>query len=163
MGAIIGAMLWFFRGAAGGGEQIMLTNIAAPPTIGVMAILILMRTVVLVGSYSTGVPGGLYAPLLALGTLVGLIFGQTLTIVWPASALEPGIFAIASMGALFAASVRAPLTGIAIVVEMTGNFELLLAIMTTAVVATLVAQALGGRPIFEVLARTSHTQKPSCT
>lgn len=158
MGAMIGLMTWFMPAAVGSGEQILLTDLTAPPVIGVMAGLILLRTALLVASYSTGVPGGLYAPLLALGTLIGLSYGEGVATALPGVGIEPAVYAIAAMGALFAASVRAPLTGIAIVVEMTGNFDLILAIMVTAVTATLVAEALRGRPIFEVLARTAHTE-----
>ena len=58
-------------------------------------------------------------------------------------------------GALFAATVRAPITGIVLVTEMTDNYQLILPMMITTVGATLVAQALGGRPIYsQILERT---------
>ena len=59
------------------------------------------------------------------------------------------------MGALFAATVRAPITGIVLVTEMTDNYQLILPMMITTVGATLVAQWLGGRPIYsQILERT---------
>ena len=66
----------------------------------------------------------------------------------PDLAPAPGVFAVAGMAALFAASVRAPLTGIALTIEITWNFELILPLMVTCLTATLVAHLLGGRPIY---------------
>jgi CIC family chloride channel protein len=76
-------------------------------------------------SYSVGVPGGIFAPMLALGTVAGLSFGYVVQGIIPNLELHSGLFAIAAMGALFAATVRAPLTGIVLVAEMTASFELL--------------------------------------
>lgn len=55
------------------------------------------------------------------------------------------------MGALFAATVRAPLTGIVLVLEMTDNYQLILPMIITCLGATMLAQLLGGRPIYTVL------------
>ena len=55
------------------------------------------------------------------------------------------------MGALFAATVRAPLTGIVLVLEMTNNYQLILPMIITCIGATMVAQFLGGRPLYSVL------------
>ena len=69
----------------------------------------------------------------------------------PAAIAHPGVFAVAGMGALFAATVRAPLTGIALAIEMTDNYELILPLIVTCLAATIVAQGLGGKPIYSVL------------
>lgn len=61
------------------------------------------------------------------------------------------MFAIAGMGALFAATVRAPLTGAILVLELTSSFNLILPMLITCLGATLVAQLLGGRPLYTVL------------
>lgn len=55
------------------------------------------------------------------------------------------------MGALFASTVRAPLTGIILVLEMTDNYQLILPMIITCLGATMLAQALGGRPLYSVL------------
>lgn len=62
-----------------------------------------------------------------------------------------GTFAIAGMGALFAATVRAPLTGIVLVLEMTNNYQLILPMIITCIGATMMAQFLGGRPLYSVI------------
>ena len=69
----------------------------------------------------------------------------------PQAELQAATFAVAAMGALFAATVRAPLTGIVLVAEMTDSFELLPAMIVTCMTASIVAQSLGSRPIYDML------------
>lgn len=114
-----------------------------------MATLFIIFSVRLVGTlicFCSGAPGGVFAPTLALGTLFGVIFGHLFHSAFPDLGIEPGAFAIAGMGALFAATVRAPITGIVLVTEMTDNYQLILPMMITTIGATLVAQWLGGVP-----------------
>lgn len=86
------------------------------------------------------------------------------THLFPEYHLQPGTFAVAGMGALFAASVRAPLTGIVLVLEMTDNYQLILPMIITCLGATLLAQFLGGKPIYSaLLARTLSRQAAQAT
>jgi CIC family chloride channel protein len=81
---------------------------------------------------------------------------------FPAYHLEAATFAVAGMGALFAASVRAPLTGIILVLEMTNNYQLILPMIITCLGATLSAQYFGGTPLYStLLARTLAKQQQS--
>jgi len=68
---------------------------------------------------------------------------------------SPGIFATAGMAAFFSATVRAPLTGIALTIEMTGNLDLMVSLLIACLAATSAAEALGSRPIYEVLLERS--------
>jgi CIC family chloride channel protein len=116
---------------------------------------LVVRAVMTFLSYSIGVPGGILAPMLALGTLIGLSFGCLAQDVFPNTAFLSGSFAIAAMGALFAATVRAPLTGIVLVAEMTDSFELLPALIITCMAASITSEFLGNKPIYDLLlART---------
>ncbi|WP_336777470.1 H(+)/Cl(-) exchange transporter ClcA [Pantoea sp. USHLN256] len=114
-----------------------------------------LRTLITICCFSSGAPGGIFAPMLTLGTLLGTCYGQ-LCMQWlPGLQLEPATFAVAGMGALFAASVRAPLTGIVLVLEMTNNYQLILPMIITCLGATLAAQFFGGKPLYSsLLART---------
>ncbi|WP_181943211.1 chloride channel protein, partial [Klebsiella pneumoniae] len=86
---------------------------------------------------------------------LGTAFGMAATPLFPAYHLDAGTFAIAGMGALLAASVRAPLTGIVLVLEMTDNYQLILPMIITCLGATLLAQFLGGKPLYStILQRT---------
>ncbi|MHC5226551.1 H(+)/Cl(-) exchange transporter ClcA [Ignatzschineria sp. LJL83] len=120
-------------------------------SIQVLFILLIIRFFTSIISFSSGASGGLFSPLLALGTLSGALFGSIAADFLPSYQLEPGIFAISAMGALFAATVRAPLTGAILVLELTGNFSLVLTMLITCLGSTIAAQALGGRPLYTVL------------
>jgi len=87
----------------------------------------------------------------ALGTIFGLWFVNLVPVSWPGADIDPGVFMVAGAGALFAATVRAPITGIVLAVELTGNFQLILPVAIACTCSTLVAHGLGGRPIYTVL------------
>lgn len=116
-----------------------------------MILFLVLRFFTSIISFSSGAPGGLFSPLLAIGTLSGAIFGDVATTLFPQYELEVGVFAIAGMGALFAATVRAPLTGAILVLELTDNFALILPMLITCLGATIIAQFFGGRPLYTVL------------
>ncbi len=98
--------------------------------------------------------------MLALGTLFGYAFGLIAQELLPQLAIDPGMFAIAGMGALFAATVRAPITGILLVIEMTNNYYLILPLIITSLGAVIFAQLLGGQPIYsQLLHRTLKNAK----
>jgi CIC family chloride channel protein len=98
--------------------------------------------------------------MLALGTSFGYAFGLTAKALFPELPIEPAVFAIAGMGALFSATVRAPITGILLVIEMTNNYHLILPLIITALGATVIAQAMGGQPIYsQLLHRTIKNEK----
>ena len=93
-------------------------------------------------------------------TNLGTAFGMAAIPLFPAYHLDAGTFAIAGMGALLAASVRAPLTGIVLVLEMTDNYQLILPMIITCLGATLLAQFLGGKPLYStILQRTLAKQE----
>jgi CIC family chloride channel protein len=110
-------------------------------------------------SYASGVPGGIFAPMMVMGTLFGLWFGHFAHAWLPELVIHPAVFAVAGMGALFAATVRAPLTGIALAVEMTGNYILILPLILTCMAATVVAEAFGGKPVYSILLQRTLDQE----
>jgi H+/Cl- antiporter ClcA len=150
-GVAIGLVVWFAPDAAGGGEYLIEALLADERTLGGVALLLFMRTITSVGSYSVGTPGGIFAPMLALGTLSGMTFAKLVALVPFVSIAEPGAFTVAAMGALFAATVRAPVTGVILVLELTGNYDMALPIIITCLLATFTAEALGGKPVYRLL------------
>ncbi len=122
---------------------------------GALLLIFLFRVLTTLLSFSSGAPGGVFAPTLALGTLFGMLFGLAAHQLFPDIVTQAGTFAIAGMGGLFAATVRAPITGILLVIEMTSNYEMILPLIVTCLGATMMAQSLGGRPIYtQLLERT---------
>lgn len=101
--------------------------------------------------YSTGVPGGIFAPLLSLGALLGLAAFQVGSHFFPASAVAISACVVAGMCAMFSSIVRAPLTGVILIGEMTGSYDMLLPLLLTAFAAYAVAESLGDMPIYEAL------------
>ncbi|MTD40968.1 H(+)/Cl(-) exchange transporter ClcA [Erwinia sp. CPCC 100877] len=146
--------------AAGGGFALIPIAAAGNYTVTMLLFIFVARVVTTLLCFSSGAPGGIFAPMLALGTLFGTAFGMACMVWFPGYHLEAGTFAIAGMGALFAASVRAPLTGIVLVLEMTDNYQLILPMIITCLGATLLAQFLGGKPLYSsILARTLAKQE----
>lgn len=163
VGGIIGILVWLFPDTVGGGYDVIpkaFHNTFVPMT---LLILFVARFGTTAFSYGSGAPGGIFAPMLALGTLFGLWFGHFTHELFPAHILHPGIFAVAGMAALFSATVRAPLTGIVLTVEMTLNYSQILPLILTCMSATIVAQGLGGKPIYTVLLHRTLTLARSKT
>lgn len=151
VGAVVGALMIVAPEYVGGGEALVKEIFDKSPMLSFLLALLVVRAVLTFLSYSMGVPGGIFAPMLALGALIGTSFGYVAQEFAPHAYIYPGSCAIAAMGALFAATVRAPLTGIVLVAEMTASFNLLPAMIITCMTASVVAQSLGSKPVYDML------------
>jgi CIC family chloride channel protein len=103
-------------------------------------------------SYAARTPGGLFAPLLAVGTQIGVIYGTIVGDWFPKIEANPTAAGVVGMAAFFTAVVRAPITGIVLVIEMTGSFKLLLPMLSACFGAMLVTTLLRQPPIYDSLA-----------
>ena len=162
VGGAIGALLTLAPDLTGGGYSA--TRDAISGHLPEMALIALLsaRFAITVICFSTGVPGGIFAPMVALGAIAGLWFAGFVPTGFAAFDVSAGVFAVAGAGAFFSATVRAPLTGIVLAAELTGEFQLILPVAITCITATLVAHALGGRPIYTMmLERTLAAEPPS--
>jgi CIC family chloride channel protein len=151
VGATIGLLAWIYPAAVGGGDELIPSILATPMAESLLLLLFVARFCTGALSYGCGAPGGIFAPMLALGTLFGMAYGHVAHDLLPELIRDPGVFAVAGMGALFTATVRAPITGIALAIEITANYEQILPLLLTCAAATIVAELLGGRPIYSVL------------
>jgi CIC family chloride channel protein len=103
-------------------------------------------------SYSAAVPGGLFAPLLAVGALWGLLFVGAFNAMWPGNATQLAVpMALVGMAAFFGATVRAPVTGMVVVAEMTATTAALVPMMAATAGAVFIAYIVGSPPIYESL------------
>lgn len=160
LGGAIGLLLWFYPAAAGGGHRALLNALNGNVAVEALALAFVLRLGTTFFSYGSGAPGGIFAPLLALGTLFGLVFGNFGHEYFPSLIHHPDMFAVAGMGALFAATVRAPVTGLVLVMEMTLNYSLTLPLIVTCLSSAITAEILGGRPIYTILLeRTLHMER----
>ncbi|MFO1155033.1 MAG: H(+)/Cl(-) exchange transporter ClcA [Rhodospirillales bacterium] len=162
VGAASGLFIAVDPDLVGEGAALSARLITETPALPVLVILLVARTTLFFISYPLAVPGGLFAPMLALGAIIGLSLGGIADAVSPAIGGNSGPLAIAAMAALVTATVRAPLTAVALVTELTGTFTLLPAMIIAGSSASMTAQMLGGRPIYEqLLARTLRKARQS--
>ncbi|MGM3175939.1 H(+)/Cl(-) exchange transporter ClcA [Dickeya lacustris] len=165
-GGVSGLLTLVFPAATGGGFTLISTAATAHISISGLLAIFLARVAMTLLCFCSGAPGGIFAPMLSLGALLGAAFGASCTLLLPAASLVVGTCAVVGMGALFAACVRAPLTGIVLVLEMTDNYSVLFPMIIACFAATLVAQLLGGQPLYSaILARTLARQSaetPPC-
>ncbi len=151
VGALVGFAGGFEPGWLGNGESLITRSIEAVPAASVAATILAVRFGLTLASYSSGAAGGLFAPLLVLGWGAGLLMSLGVSALTPAAGLDPTVTSIVTMGALFAGSIQAPLTGVLLMIEMTGAFRLLLPLLVAALAARFVARALKTRPLYESL------------
>jgi len=118
-----------------------------PLALGGLAVLLVAKLAFTVTSYGCGVPGGIFAPQLLLGATVGAM-AHALAPDLGGGALLP-VLTTAGMAGVFAASIRAPLTGLVLVVELTHEGHLMLAQATAVLAAYLFAAAVRDRPVYE--------------
>lgn len=160
IGGFFGITLLYLPEVTGGGIGLIPTITNGGYSAAFLLLLFFARIATTLICFSSGAPGGVFAPMLALGTLFGYAFGLIAQELLPGLMIDPGMFAIAGMGALFAATVRAPITGILLVIEMTNNYYLILPLIITCLGAVIFAQMLGGQPLYsQLLHRTLKNEK----
>ncbi|MGD8118548.1 H(+)/Cl(-) exchange transporter ClcA [Vibrio sp. TRT 29B02] len=160
IGGCFGIMLLYFPEVTGGGISLIPNITNGGYSASILLLMFVARIATTMICFGSGAPGGIFAPMLALGTLFGYAFGLIAQGLFPELPITPGMFAIAGMGALFAATVRAPITGILLVIEMTNNYYLILPLIITSLGAVIFAQMLGGQPIYsQLLHRTLKNEK----
>ncbi|MEP2240200.1 MAG: H(+)/Cl(-) exchange transporter ClcA [Maribacter sp.] len=120
-------------------------------TLKFLSVLFVVRFALSIVSYGSGVPGGIFTPLITLGVISGMLFGGLAQFFFTDLVTDPAIFGVAGMAGIFASTIRAPLTGLALSVEMTANYELILPLIFTAVTASVCTTILGNDPIYSIL------------
>jgi CIC family chloride channel protein len=155
IGAGVAVIAWFAPALVGGGDSITQQTLSGSVAIAFLPIAFMVRALLGSASYAAGTPGGLFAPLLVLGAQLGLLFGAGSAAVFPGLAIPPQAFAVVGMAAFFTGVVRAPLTGIVLIIEMTAAFAMLLPMVGACFAAMLVPTLLGDAPIYEALRRRS--------
>ena len=151
IGATIGAITWFLPGLVGGGDNITQQTLTGNAVFATLAAAFLLRFAIGPVSYAARTPGGLFAPLLTLGSQSGLLFGILWCRWFNPSGLLPREFALVGMAAFFGAVVRAPITGIILIVELIGSSNYFLAMLGATFAAVTVATLLKDPPIYDSL------------
>ena len=153
VGLATGLLLALWPDVTGGGHGLAERGLRGEllgDSFGLLLGLLAAKLALTVASYSTGVPGGFFAPLLVMGSLIGLLVGRLL-LPMGALAVAPPVLASVGMAAILAGSLRAPLTGVVLIIEMTGQYGLLYDLLVAAFVAYATAELLHDTPIYEAL------------
>ena len=138
-------------GINGGGYDTLSVALSGSLTFKVMAVLCVFKFAATVFSYSSGGAGGIFAPALFIGGMLGGVVGILDISVLGSGSSEIGAFALVGMGAVFAGIVRAPITSVLIIFEMTGSYGLILPLMIANMSAYALARHYRPVPIYEAL------------
>jgi CIC family chloride channel protein len=161
VGALVGVTGWWFPDLIGTGHHLAERVLHGEMALALVPAYFLARYALTMASYSSGAPGGIFAPLLVLGSMIGLGFGQVTDLLAPDLVPEAGVFGVVGMAAYFTGIVRAPLTGVVLIVEMTGSYELMLPLLAACFCAYAAANALRDLPIYEALLQRDLRNNPS--
>jgi len=121
--------------------------------IGFMLALVLLKILATSVTLGAGGSGGVFAPALFIGAMAGGAFGKSVNQLFPEVTAPAGAYALVGMAALFGAAAHAPITGILILFEMTGNYRIILPLMFAVVVSYLVASAINEDSIYSIKLR----------
>ena len=129
-----------------GVEQALLGNIGITILVGLLFLKILATSFTL----GSGGSGGIFAPSLFMGAMLGGTFGELANMAWPGVVAPSGAYALVGMAAVFSAAARAPITSIIILFEMTRDYPIMLPLMLTVVVSTLISYAISRDSIYTI-------------
>ena len=151
LGAGIGLLAAFCPAWVGGGESLVQSALSGKTAGTALLLVLLVRFLLGPLSYASRLPGGLFAPMLVIGAQFGLFFGGICLAGLPGSELLPQSFAVVGMAAFFSAVVRAPITGMVLITELTANYNLLLPMLAASFTAILIPTLAGNPPIYDSL------------
>jgi CIC family chloride channel protein len=146
----VGMLLLFStKGVTGGGYETLGHALAGRLELRVLVLLCVAKVIATVFSYSSGGAGGIFAPSLFIGAMLGGAVGYLDVAVLHHESSQLGAFALVGMGAVFAGVIRAPITSVLIIFEMTGGYGLVLPLMLANMIAYIVARRWRPVPIYD--------------
>ena len=161
--AVVALALFHLNGIAGDPYKTLTLALTGKMTVIAMAVFCLLKLASTVSSYSSGGSGGIFAPALFMGAMLGGAVGYLDVTVFHHSADSIGAFAVVGMGAVFAGIVRAPMTSVLIVFEMTGGYGLVLPLMIANMSAFALARYWRRTPVYEALLEQDGIRLPHGT
>ncbi len=147
-GILFGLLLLALPQMYGVGYPVMYKATAGGYVLWFLILLALAKIVATSLTIGIGGSGGVFAPSLFIGVTSGMAFGNIVHHLFGAAAGQPALYAVVAMGAVFTSAARAPLTSLASVVEMTGDFALTLPVMLAVAIASTVSRALSYGTIY---------------
>jgi len=149
--AVVALALFHLNGIAGDPYKTLTLALTGKMTVTAMAVFCLLKLASTVCSYSSGGSGGIFAPALFMGAMLGGAVGYLDVTVFHHSTDSIGAFAVVGMGAVFAGIIRAPMTSVLIIFEMTGGYGLVLPLMIANMSAFALARHWRRTPVYDAL------------
>jgi CIC family chloride channel protein len=126
-----------------------------------MLLLIVLKLFTVTTSYASGNAGGIFGPALFIGAMLGGALGTVAHHFFPYSTASPGAYALVGMGAAFAGIVRAPMTSVVMIFEMTQDYAVIAPLMISNLVSLFISSRLQPMPIYEALAEQDGIHLPT--
>lgn len=141
----------FFRDITGGGHELIEEMFGKNVMLKTIIIILILKFFYTMFCYATGAPGGIFLPMLVVGALIGKVYGEILNNYFSVPNEIIVHFMLLGMAAYFTAVVRAPITGITLILEMTGNFSYLYMLIIVCTITYIFTELLKMEPIYERL------------
>lgn len=142
---------YYFPQLLGGGNGLIVSLPRSNLSLMMLGLFFLIRFLWSMLSYSSGLPGGIFLPILALGSLAGAFFAVGMQYFGIISHQQISLFVVLGMAGYFGAISKAPLTAMILVTEMVGDLKQLMAIGIVTMVSYIVMDLLKGEPIYEAM------------
>ena len=160
-GVLVGLMGWFVPQVLGVGYKYVGNALDGTMALKLMVLLVVLKLFAITTSYASGNAGGIFGPSLFLGAMLGGAIG-TLAHHWlPTYTASPGAYALVGMGALFAGIVRAPMTSVLMIFEMTRDYAVIVPLMIANLASLFISTRFQKEPIYEALAQQDGIHLPS--
>ncbi|MGB8012422.1 MAG: chloride channel protein [Terriglobales bacterium] len=151
-GLLVGLMGWFVPQVLGVGYGYVGDALNGNMAFKMMMLLVVLKLIAVTTSYASGNAGGIFGPSLFIGAMLGGTVGTVAHHLFPAYTATPGAYALVGMGAVFAGIVRAPMTSVLMIFEMTQDYAVIVPLMIANLVSLFIASRLQHEPIYEALA-----------
>src|SRR6202166_1883284 len=151
-GLLVGLMGWFVPQAMGVGYGYVGDALNGRMAFNLMLLLVALKLFAVTASYGSGNAGGIFGPSLFIGAMLGGSVGTLAHHLFPTYTATPGAYALVGMGAVFVGIVRAPMTSVLMIFEMTQDYAVIVPLMIANLVSLFIASRLQQEPIYEALA-----------
>jgi CIC family chloride channel protein len=152
-GLLLGGLLLLLPEMYGVGYPVLEKAVGGRYAIGFLVVLLLGKMLATSLTIGIGGSGGVFAPSLFMGAMLGAAYGAAAQQVLPGVTGPVGAYGLIGMGAAFAGAARAPITAVVIMFELTGEYTIILPLMAAIVLATLTSRALSGDTIYTLKLR----------
>jgi CIC family chloride channel protein len=159
-GLIIGIVLVFVPQVMGVGYEYVDQALNGGMLLRTMLLLCAVKLAATIISYSSGNAGGIFAPSLYLGAMAGGVVGMVVHQFAPFPTASPGAYALVGMGALFAGIIRAPMTSVFMIFELTQDYQILVPLMIANMLSFAISKRFQPKPVYHALLEQTHIYLP---